>query len=147
LQILKSDGDEKKRAAAAEELRQYDPAQFPEMVPALIEALFSDKKSGVRAEAAQTLGKLRPVSQQVGQALLMARDKDESMRVRLQARSSLLDYRWHGFKSDGKNALPGATKEPPLADNPPPQESRPMPVVPTPPVTGKPPEKPVEPRV
>jgi hypothetical protein len=148
IQTLKTDGDEKKRAGAAEELRQYDPTQFPDMIPALIDALMNDKKPGVRAEAAQTLGKLRPVSQQVGQALLLARDKDESMRVRLQARSSLLDYRWHGFKQDGKPAdLPGATKEPPLADKPPTQELRPMPVVPTPPVTVKPPEKPVEPRV
>src|SRR5262245_9164244 len=62
IQILKTDGDESKRAAAAEELRQFDPNQFPGIVPALTEALMQDAKSSVRAEAAQSLGKLRPVN-------------------------------------------------------------------------------------
>src|SRR3984957_3351309 len=61
IKTLQADGDEHKRCAAAEELRQYDPMQFPEMVPALIEALLNDRKPAVRAESAQTLGKLRPV--------------------------------------------------------------------------------------
>jgi hypothetical protein len=146
LQILKTDGDENKRVSAAEELRQYDPTQFPEMIPALLDALMTDKKPSVRAEAAQTLGKLRPVSQQVGQALEYARDKDAAMRVRLQARSSLLDYRWHGYKP-GKNDLPGANvKEPPLVDKPPQPPQHPQP----PQQAVKPveqPVKPVEPRV
>src|SRR4051794_100892 len=36
---VKTDGDEHKRAAAAEELRQYDPATFTEIVPVLIDVL------------------------------------------------------------------------------------------------------------
>ena len=82
------------RFAAAEELRQFDPLAFPEMVPALLDALKNDTKPSVRSEAVQTLGRLRPVSQQIGQALEQARDKDPSMRVRLQARRELVSYRW-----------------------------------------------------
>ncbi len=66
---VKNDGDESKRTAAALELRQYDPVQFPAIMPVLVEALLTDKKPGVRAEAAQSLGKLRPISQQAGMAL------------------------------------------------------------------------------
>jgi len=51
LTIVKTDGDESKRAAAAQELRQYDPAQFPAIVPVLVDVLLTDKKPGVRAEA------------------------------------------------------------------------------------------------
>jgi len=68
------------------------------MVPVLIEALGNDPKPSVRAESADTLGKLRPISQEVGQALEQARDKDASMRVRMQARSSLLSYYWSSYK-------------------------------------------------
>ncbi len=122
LHILRSDGDESKRAAAAEELRQFDPLAFPEMIPALLDALQKDAKPSVRAEAVQTLGRLKPVSQQIGQALEQARDKDPSMRVRVQARKELLSYHWHGYRS-GKPEE-GATgtkegapsfKEPPIA--------------------------------
>jgi hypothetical protein len=115
LNIVKTDGDEHKRVSAAEELRQYDPKQFPEIVPVLIDVLTNDSKPGVRAEAAQTLGKLRPVTREVGWALEQAVAKDASMRVRLQARSALLGYHWSGYHG-GKDAAPPATqsKEPPL---------------------------------
>jgi hypothetical protein len=116
LNIVKSDGDEHKRAIAAEELRQYDPKLFPEIVPALIDVLMNDSKPSVRAEAAQTLGKLRPVTREAGLALEQAVAKDGSMRVRLQARSALLQYHWSGYHG-GKDAVPPSsqTKEPPLA--------------------------------
>src|SRR5947209_20156351 len=66
IRIVRTDGDENKRADACEELRDYDPAQFPDIVPALVEAMLNDKKAGVRAEAAHSLGKIRPVSPTVG---------------------------------------------------------------------------------
>lgn len=113
---VKSDGDESKRAAAAQELRQYDPAQFPMIVPVLIDVLQTDSKPLVRAEAAQSLGKIRPISQQAGMALEKAHNSDTSMRVRLQARSSLLQYHWSGYRSARKDDLVPQTKEPPLAD-------------------------------
>ena len=102
LQILKSDKDEIKRSNAAVELRQYDAGAFPDMVPALINALFTDTRAGVRIDAAQTLSKIRPVSQTIGEALEQAMEKDVSMRVRLQARSSLLSYQWAGYRGGKK---------------------------------------------
>lgn len=117
LSILKNDGDETKRLEAAEELRQYDPVAFPQIFPALMEALHADPKPSVRAEAAQSLGKLRPVSMIVRQALEHARDKDSSMRVRLQARSSLLSYYWAGGYSNTIKEPATQGKEPPLANS------------------------------
>jgi HEAT repeat protein len=114
---VKSDGDESKRAAAAQELRQYDPAQFPMIVPVLVEVMLTDSKPVVRAEAAQSLGKIRPISQQAGMALEQALNSDASMRVRLQARSSLLQYHWSGYRSVRKDDVVPQTKEPPLADD------------------------------
>ena len=153
LVIVKTDGDENKRFEAVEELRQYDAAQFPLVVPTLIEVLMTDKKAAVRSEAAQTLAKLRPVTQQVGQALEYARDKDPSLRVRMQARSSLMSYHFAGWwggepgklKPDGPPAP--TTKEPPLAAPPAPMPMpmpmpappvRPVPVLPPAPVIGRP---------
>src|SRR5215207_10196764 len=98
LGILKSDADEHKRAAAAEELREFDGNSFPDIVPVLIDALAQDAKASVRAEAAQSLGKIRPITQNAGAALEQALAKDSSMRVRLQARSALLAYNWAGYK-------------------------------------------------
>jgi hypothetical protein len=114
---VKTDGDESKRVAAAQELRQYDPQQFPMIVPVLAEVLLSDKKPAVRAEAAQSIGKLRPISQQAGTALEQALANDASMRVRLQARSSLMQYHWNGYHNVRKDDLVPQTKEPPLADD------------------------------
>ena len=102
IRTLLSDGDEYKRVAAAEHLRDFDPAQFPGIVPSLIEVLQSDKKPSVRAEAALSLGKIRPVSDGVGLALEQSLAKDSSMRVRLQARSVLLQYRWSGWRAAGR---------------------------------------------
>jgi hypothetical protein len=114
---VKTDGDESKRAAAAQELRQYDPQQFPMIVPVLADVLLSDKKPAVRAEAAQSIGKLRPISQQAGMALEQALSNDASMRVRLQARSSLMQYHWNGYHNVRKEESGPSTKEPPLADD------------------------------
>ena len=76
--IVKTDKDESKRAAAAEELRQYDPAANPDIVPVLIDVLMNDAKPAVRTEAAETLGKLRPVSQEAGWALEQAVESNHS---------------------------------------------------------------------
>src|SRR6202035_4586739 len=55
-----------------------------------------------------------------------------SMRVRLQARSSLLQYHWAGYRSEGKpvNVPVPQTKEPPLAA---PQTKEPPVLSPVPP--------------
>jgi len=118
MSTLKSDPDEHKRAAAAEELREFDGNTYPDVITVLVDALTHDAKASVRAEAAQSLGKIRPVSQNAGAALEQALAKDSSMRVRLQARSALLAYNWAGYKSKSKDTPPlfQQTGEPPLAD-------------------------------
>ena len=100
--IVKTDKDESKRVAAAEELRQYDPAAYTDIVPVLIDVLMNDSKPAVRAEAAESLGKLRPVSQEAGWALEQAQDKDSSWRVRTKARYVLMTYHWAGYHTDPK---------------------------------------------
>src|SRR5437870_975200 len=61
---LKTDKDEAKRTAAAEELRQYDPKSYPEIMTTLADALAKDASPAVRSEVATSIGKLRPISQQ-----------------------------------------------------------------------------------
>lgn len=98
-QILKTSGEETARIAAIEELRSIDGAYQPIAISALMETLKSDRKTGVRAEAAVALSKMRPVRQEVGSALENAISKDNSMRVRIQARSALLQYNLAGYRS------------------------------------------------
>jgi hypothetical protein len=98
---VKTDQDEDKRAGAAKELREFDPAAFPEVVAVLIDVLQHDSKVSVRAEAVQSLGKLRPISQEAGWALEQA-TRDSSFRVRWQARNALIGYRISGYRSPGK---------------------------------------------
>src|SRR5579883_1420308 len=87
LATVKTDRDEHKRVVAAEELRQYDFTAYPDIPTILIDVMLTDAKPAVRAEAACSLGKGRPISQQVGWALEQAMAKDGSARVRLQARA------------------------------------------------------------
>lgn len=125
LGIVKNSQDESERSDAAEELRKYEPQQFPDIVPALISVLQTDPKPGVRIQAISTLAKLRPVSQEVGMAIEEALAKDSSMRVRIQARSSLMSYHWAGYRTPKKDEKSPTTKEPPLA--PPVPEPTPSP--------------------
>lgn len=115
--IVKTDKDESKRAAAAEELRQYDPAANADMVPILIDVMLNDAKPSVRAEAAETLGKLRPVSKEVGWALEQAEEKDSSWRVRTKAHYVLMTYKWSGYHPEAKPkdgpAVPNPKDAPP----------------------------------
>jgi hypothetical protein len=117
---LKTEKDYHKRSEAAEELRQYDPKDFPEIIPALIEALQSDSTTGVRIDAAKSLGRLRPISVPAGQALEKAAADDANFGVRLQAKTSLVYYQLSGYHAPKKNEPQGPvvgsrTDEPPLA--------------------------------
>jgi HEAT repeats len=98
---VKADPDEDKRAAAVKELREYDPNSFKDIIPVLIDVLQHDPKPSVRAEAATSLSKLRPISQEVGWALEEA-TKDSSIRVRFTARNVLMSYRISGYRSNPK---------------------------------------------
>jgi hypothetical protein len=108
LVILKTDSDENKRSNAAKELREIDPKAFPGMIRVLIDVLKHEQKAAVRVEVVQTLGKLRPISQEAGLALESA-ENDPSWRVRWQARQSLLGYRISGYRTPPS---PGNTSPP-----------------------------------
>jgi hypothetical protein len=136
--MVKADADDRKRASAAEELREYDAKTFPEIIPTLIDVLQTDATWGVRLEAAQSLGRMRPVSQAAGQALERAAAHDESLRVRIQARYSLTMYQLSGYRNTGgSKETPAPTKapttdEPPLYDGPDTGEApRPLPLNPS----------------
>jgi hypothetical protein len=116
--IVKTDTDERKRAHAAEELRDYDSATFTEIVPVLVDVLQQDKKMNVRLEALASLAKIRPVSARAGQAIEKAAAEDESWRVRWQAKTSLPKYHLAGYSSGKNDPTPvkkTSTQEPPLA--------------------------------
>lgn len=120
---LKMDQDERKRAAAAEELRNYDGGAHPEIINALIDSALSDPKPSVRSEAVQSLAKIRPISQRAGWALEQIAANDAAVRLQVQARSALLAYRLGGYRSskDGEPPVEGKslkTEEPPLAGPP-----------------------------
>jgi hypothetical protein len=116
--VIKTNPDESLRADAAEELRQFDPVQFPEIIPALIDALLTDKKPSVRAESALSLGKLKGIHSKVGLALEQSMVNDTSMRVRLQARSSLFTYQLAGYRSPIKPTNQSQTTEPAITGIP-----------------------------
>lgn len=114
---LKTDSDERKRARAAEELRDYDATMFGEIVPVLADALLMDKKQSVRLEALTGLSRIRPVNAIAGQAMEKAAAADESLRVRLQARTAMTKYHVAGYSSkrpDVTTANRKVTNEPPL---------------------------------
>jgi len=120
--IVKTDNNDSKRESAAKELRDYDPAINPDIVAVLVDVAQHDSTAGVRTEAVQSLGKLRPISQVAGWAIEEAL-KDPSLRVRMQARSSLLGYRLSGYHGDAKAVevpAPPAAKTgiPPVASTP-----------------------------
>ena len=120
--IVKTDPDERKRAHAAEELRDFDTTRFTEIVPVLADVLLHDKKHSVRLEALGSLAKIRPISATAGQALEKAAADDEALRVRLQAKAALPRYHLAGYSSKkAETTSPTskkATAEPPLFSPP-----------------------------
>lgn len=136
--IVKTDPDERKRAQAAEELRDYDTTVFTEIVPVLADVLMHDKKQGVRSEALTSLAKIRPVSTLAGQALEKVAADDESLRLRWQAKTLLPKYHLASFTSRKSGPAPAKKKqtdEPPLGApttkvSEPPPMFRPLPVGP-----------------
>jgi hypothetical protein len=137
ISVLKTDKNEDKREDAAEELRHFDPLAFPEIVPVLIDALQHDPKSSVRLEAAHSLAKMRPISQEVGLALEEAAAQDAALRVRLQARSLVLQYRISGYHSP-KSGEPVVVKSGPKVGEPPLADGAPLAPIAVPTTTGNP---------
>ena len=113
---VKTDADEKKRAHAAEELRDYDSVTFAEIVPVLVDVLKNDKKQSVRLEALNSLTKIRPVTTLAGHAIEKASADDENWRVRWQAKAALPKYHLAGYSSKKAEPKGNSTGEPPIAD-------------------------------
>jgi hypothetical protein len=134
ISVARSDQDDRKRVAAVEELREYDPAAYPEIVPTLIDVSQRDPRSSVRLEALHSLAKLRPVSQIAGQAIQHASENDSSVRVRFQARTWLWQYHLsgNGGASTPQTAPASKTDEPPLAEPQPGEPPLAQPVASTP---------------
>jgi hypothetical protein len=116
---LKTEKDERKRTAAAEELRDYDSVTFTEIVPVLADVLKNDKKVGVRLEALNSLAKIRPVTTLAGQAIEKAASEDDTLRLRWQAKAALAKYQLAGYSAKKSEPAKGkTTEEPPLATVP-----------------------------
>ena len=99
LGVLRSDPDERKRQSAAEELRQYEPRTFAELLPALIESLGKDTSSSVRAEVAAHAGQTGPHRPPCWPGSRTGgRERCRHARVRLAARSALLQYNIAGYR-------------------------------------------------
>jgi hypothetical protein len=129
---LRSDPDEKKRRAAADELGGADSRLCPEVATALVAALRKDASPTVRAEAAESLSQLGQVFPVAGQALEAAASGDPSIVVRLAAKRTLWEYHLNGYRSPkGSDGFATQTVEPPIAS---PAGPRPaMAVIPAPP--------------
>lgn len=119
IETLKSDKEEKARVAAASDLDEYDAKAFPDILPALMDALASDPSTSVRSRAAESIGKVRPITAAAGYALERAASDDKSFGVRVSARTALLKYKvlghMPGTKIEGGLAQ---SAEPPLASGP-----------------------------
>jgi hypothetical protein len=116
IETLKSNPDEKKRKAAADELGGADSRFHPEAATALIVALQKDASPSVRAEAAASLGDLGQVFPVAGQALEAAAANDSSALVRLAAKRTLWEYHLSGYRSPkGADGTLTQTIEPPIA--------------------------------
>jgi hypothetical protein len=112
---LRSDPDEKRRKAAVTELADADPRVHPEVMPSLVAALRKDAP-GVRASAAEAIGRFRTVFPLAGQALESAAESDPSPAVRDAAKQSLWEYHLNGYKSaKGTGLFMTQTAEPPVA--------------------------------
>ena len=117
IKTLKNDPNDRKRADAAEELREYDLRTFPDIVPTLTESLGNDGSASVRYAAVNSIAKLRPISQPAGYALEQAAANDSSIRVRATAKAHLV-Y-WIGVEGHRTGRMAdnklNQTEEPPLA--------------------------------
>lgn len=124
---LRTDTSEKKRKAAAIELREYDPRTHTDLLPALVTALQHDTSAAVRAEAAESIAQSRLVNTVAGLALEVAAVADSARAVRDAAKQALWEYHLTGYRSPtGADGFAGQTPEPPLAKRPAPRPAAPI---------------------
>ncbi len=115
VETVRSDPDEKKRLAAVEELQETDPRTNADVIPTLVTALQRDPSATVRALAAQSIGKLKPITLAAGAALEQTFTADPAAEVRKSAQEALWEYHLNGYRSAGANAGMPQSDEPPLA--------------------------------
>jgi hypothetical protein len=115
---VRTDSSERKRAAAAAELRDFDGNQYPEIISVLADVAKTDARASVREEAIDSLSRLRPVSQLAGQTLEWAATRDDSWKVRWQAKTALVRYNLAGYTKAPETTGPISTQEPPLLEAP-----------------------------
>jgi hypothetical protein len=113
-EVLRTDPDEKKRKAAADDLRDTDPKLVPEVLPVLVASLKQDPSAEVRATVADSIGKLKPVSPNAGVVLEAAAANDPNENVRKAAQNALWAYQANGYRPQNV-AASTPTAEPPKA--------------------------------
>lgn len=114
-EALRTDPDEKKRKAAAEDLRETDVKQISDVLPILVASLKQDPSAAVRATVAETLGNIKPVTPAVGVALEAAGQSDPSEAVRKAAQSAVWTYQASGYRPTQSTGTATQTAEPPIA--------------------------------
>jgi hypothetical protein len=113
--LLRTDPDEKKRIAAAIELRETDAKQINDVLPILVASLKQDPSAAVRATVAETLGKIKPVTPAIGVALESSGQNDPSEAVRKAAQSAVWTYQASGYRPSNSAGTVAQTAEPPIA--------------------------------
>ena len=114
-EVLRTDPDEKKRKAAAEELRETDAKQVNDVLPILVASLKQDPSAAVRATVAETLGKIKPVTPAIGVALETSGQNDPSEAVRKAAQTAVWTYQANGYRPAHSAGTAAQTAEPPIA--------------------------------
>ena len=114
-EVLRTDPDEKKRKAAAEDLRETDAKQINDVLPILVASLKQDPSAAVRATVAETLGVIKPMTPAIGVALEAAGQNDPSEAVRKAAQSAVWTYQASGYRPSNSSGTAAQTAEPPIA--------------------------------
>ena len=111
IQTVTASANPSTRARAVADLREYDAATYVQIIPVLVNALKKDPSVNVRLEAARSLGRIRPLTPLAGDALAAASTGDSAIRVRWQARASLLVYTVAGVNPNNRAKEPGKKQQ------------------------------------
>jgi hypothetical protein len=110
LQTLQKDRHEDHRTKAVEELGKFPSPEFPEIIPALIDALVRDDSASVRKTAVKALAEIEPPTHEVKDALEQAVKQDKSWSVRQSARWAAWRYKPKDDPASGNPKLRATSK-------------------------------------
>ena len=117
--LLQSEQDIPKRREAIKELAGFDPRTDADVLPTLVSSLRKDPAPEVRADAAEAIGRLKPVSQSAGLALEDAGGTDPNVKVREAVNLALLQYHLNGYRTQYGTPLSAQqSDEPRLSSRP-----------------------------